>query len=103
MAIREYGGYDGLGLAELVRTKQVRARELLDEAIARTEKVDAQINAVVVKHYDYAKAQIDNGLPHGPFTGVPFLLKDLDLLAGTRTTFGASVYNDNVADHTGTL
>jgi amidase len=103
MAFREYGNYDGLGLAELVRKKQVTSAELLDEAIARTARVDPQINAVVVKHYDYAQRQIDKGLPEGPFTGVPFLLKDLDLLEGTRTTFGASVYRDNVADHTGTL
>jgi amidase len=103
MAFAEYGSYDGVGLADLVRNKQVSAAELLDEAIARTAKVDPEINAVVVKHYDYARKQIENGLPQGPFTGVPFLLKDLDLLAGTRTTFGASVYNDNVADHTGTL
>src|SRR4051794_17997441 len=80
MIIQEYGSYDGLGLADLVRTKQVSPRELLDEAIARTEKVDPQINSVVVRHYDYARAQIDNGLADGPFAGVPFLLKDLDLL-----------------------
>jgi amidase len=103
MAFSEYGSYDGLGLAELVRKRQVSAQELLDEAIARTVRVDPQINAVVVKHYDYAQAQIDKGLPDGPFTGVPFLLKDLDILEGTRTTSGASVYEDNVADHTGTL
>src|SRR4051812_36119221 len=103
MTIQEYGSYDGLGLAELVRSKQVSARELLDEAIARTERLDPQINAVVVKHYDYARALIDKGLPDGPFAGVPFLLKDLDLLGGTRTTFGACVYKDNVADRTGTL
>ncbi len=103
MAFREYGSYDGVGLAELVRKKQVSAGELLDEAIARTAKVDPQINAVVVKHYDYAQRQIDKGLPDGPFTGVPFLLKDLDILQGTRTTSGASIYKDNVADHTGTL
>src|SRR3954453_19176373 len=103
MTIKEYGSYDGLGLAGLVRTKQVSSHELLDEAIARTDKIDPQINAVVVKHYDYAKAQIDRGLPDGPFAGVPFLLKDLDLLEATRTTSGASVYRDNVADHTGTL
>jgi amidase len=101
--LKEYGNTDAVGLAALVRGKQVSARELLDEAIARTEKLDPQINAVVVKHYDYARAQIDRGLPDGPFTGVPFLLKDLDLLEGTRTTFGASLYRDNVADHTGTL
>jgi amidase/6-aminohexanoate-cyclic-dimer hydrolase len=103
MAFKEYGNYDGVGLADLVRKKQVSAAELLDEAIARTTKVDPKINAVVVKHYDYAKRQIDKGLPDGPFTGVPFLLKDLDLLDGTVTTFGASLYRDNVADHTGTL
>src|SRR5580700_11118654 len=96
MAIREYGNYDAVGLAELVRKKQVSASELLDEAIARTARVDPQINAVVVKHYDYAQRQIERGLPDGPFAGVPFLLKDLDLLEGTRTTSGASLYRDNV-------
>src|ERR1700676_1498880 len=103
MAFREYGNYDGIGLADLVRKKQVSAAEVLDEAIARPAKVDPEINAVVVKHYDYARRQIDRGLPDGPFTGVPFLLKDLDLLETTRTTFGASVFQENVADHTGTL
>src|SRR3954466_6153514 len=103
MAFKEFGGYDAVGLADLVRRKQVNAAELRDEAIARTAKVDPQINAVVVKHYDYAKKQIDKGLPDGPFAGVPFLLKDLDILAGTVTTSGASIFRDNVADHTGTL
>ncbi len=103
MAFKEYGSYDGVGLADLVRRKQVTPKELLDEALARTAKVDPQLNAVVVKHYDYAEKQIEKGLPDGPFTGVPFLLKDLDLLEGTRTTFGASLYRNEVANHNGTL
>jgi amidase len=103
MAFKEYGSFDAVGLADLVRKKEVTPKELLDEAVARTAKVDPQINAVVVKHYDHAERQIENGLPNGPFAGVPFLLKDLDLLRGTRTTFGASVYKDDVADRTGTL
>jgi len=103
MAFKEYGNYDAVGLAELVRRKQVTAGELLDEAIARTAKVDPEINAVVVRHYDFAQRQIDKGLPDGPFTGVPFLLKDLDLLEGTCTTFGASVFKNEIADHSGTL
>src|SRR6478672_13243639 len=103
MAFKEYGKYDAVGLAELVRKKDVTARELLDEAIARNAKVDPQINAVVVKHYDYAERQIERGLPDGPFSGVPFLLKDLDPLAGTRTPFGASVLQDFAAFHNGTL
>lgn len=103
MAFKEYGDYDALGLAELVRHKQVSARELLDEAVARAERVDPAINAVVVRHEDFAQRQIEAGIPGGPFTGVPFLLKDLDLIKGTRTTFGASLYKDYVADHTGTI
>lgn len=103
MPITDYGDYDALGLAGLVRSRQVSASELLDEAIARADRVDPKINAIVVRHDDYARKQIDNGLPDGPFTGVPFVLKDLDLLAGTRTTFGASIFKDNVAKHSGTL
>src|SRR4051812_17478262 len=76
MAFSEYGKYDAMGLAELVRKKKITAAELLDEAIARTSAVDPQINAVVVKHYDYAERQIKKGLPEGPFMGVPFLLKE---------------------------
>ncbi|GKQ51015.1 amidase [Bradyrhizobium sp. Ce-3] len=103
MAFKEFGNYDAVGLAELVRNKDVTPKELLDEAIARTAAVDPKINAVVVKHYDYAERQIAKGLPDGPFTGVPFLLKDLDLLEGTRTTSGASLLKEFVADHNGTL
>ena len=84
MSFREYGDYDAVGLAELVRNRQVTPAELLDEAIARTAKVDPKINAVVVKHYDYAQRQVAHGLPDGPFTGVPFLLKDLDYLWRVR-------------------
>jgi len=40
MAFKEYGSFDAVGLADLVRRKQVSAHELLDEAIARTAKVD---------------------------------------------------------------
>ena len=100
MTFKEYGDHDALGLADLVATKQVSADELLDEAIARTEAVDSTINSVVVKHYDYARAQIARDLPDGPFRGVPFLLKDLDQIKGTRTTFGSSLTHDHVADHT---
>ena len=103
MAFKEYGSFDALGLAELVRKNEVSAAELLDEAIARTERVNPKINAVVVKHYDFARIQIDRGLPDGPFKGVPFLLKDLDLLKGTRTTWGASIYKNDVADRSSTL
>tara|TARA_R110000824_G_scaffold390760_7_gene587703 strand:- start:6293 stop:7717 length:1425 start_codon:yes stop_codon:yes gene_type:complete len=104
MAFAEYDKYDGLGLAKLVADGDVSAAELLDEAIARTEKINPKINAVVMKHYDEARAQIARGLPEGPFKGVPFLLKDLHLLLnGTETTFGSAAFKGNVADHNSTL
>ncbi|KRQ10007.1 amidase [Bradyrhizobium manausense] len=103
MIIEEYSNYDGLGLADLIRRKDVTPEELLDEAISRTEKIDPEINAVVIKHYDFAKRQISEGLPEGPFTGVPFLLKDIATLTGTRTTYGSSAYREYVADHNSTI
>ena len=59
--MKDFGNYDGLGLAALVKKGDVSATELLDEAIARTETIDPKINAVVVRHYDYAKNQIEKG------------------------------------------
>src|SRR4029078_7720598 len=103
MAFKEYGKYDAVGLAELVGKKEVTAGEVLDEATPRTAKVDPQINAVVVKHYDYAERQIERGLADGPFTGLRCFLKDLDLREGKRTTSGATILKDFVADHNGTL
>ncbi len=103
MSFKEYSAYDAVGLAELVRSKQVSPGELLDEAVARTDRIDPAINAVVVRHDDYARRQIESGLPDGPFTGVPFLLKDLDTIAGTRTTYGSTAYKDFIADRTSTI
>ncbi len=73
----DYLKYDGLGLADLVRRKEVKPEELLEAAIARIEAIDPKLNAVVTKMYDEAKRKIDTGLPDGPFKGVPFLLKEL--------------------------
>src|SRR5690606_41597068 len=91
----DYDKHDGLGLADLVRRREVKPEELLDEAISRTEAVNPRINAVVLKHYDEARAQIARGLPEGPYKGVPFLLKDLHLLLdGTVTSFGSALFGN---------
>ena len=97
--------YDGLGLAALVKRGDVTPAELLDEAITRTEALNPKLNAVVMKHYDEARAQIAHGLPEGMFRGVPFLLKDLHLLLkGTVTTYGSALFRDSgEADHNSTL
>ena len=95
MTFDSYSKYDGLGLAELVATKAVKPEELLQAAIDRTEAVNPELNAVVLKHYEEAFAAIQAGLPAGPFQGVPFLLKDLySLLEGTKTTNGSQAFAD---------
>ncbi len=99
----EYRRFDGLALADLVRRKEVSPAQLLDIAIARTEQVNPQINAVVLQHYDLAKKAIAEGLPNGPFRGVPFLLKDLGIaLKGTITTEGSRFFQDQVLDYDST-
>ena len=100
----DYEDYDGLGLAELVRSGEVEALELLEEAIDRTERVNPTINSVVHKHYDEARSAIVAGLPEGPFTGVPFLLKDLYMMMkGTLTTNGSAMYRGQLANFDSTL
>jgi Asp-tRNA(Asn)/Glu-tRNA(Gln) amidotransferase A subunit family amidase len=90
--------YDALGLGELVNAGKITPVELLDRAIARTEAVNPQINAVVAKHYDVARRQIAETRPSGPFAGAPFLLKDLGIgLKGTVTTDGSRAFADWVA------
>lgn len=96
----EYEHYDALGLAELVRQGTVSPSELLETAIERIESRDREIGAVVIRMYDQARAAIAAGLPAGPFTGVPFSLKDLSVFyAGVPTTAATSLLADFVPDH----
>lgn len=69
---------DATAQAELVRTGQATPRELVDAAIARVEKVNPQLNAIIRPRFAKARAEAESPiLPNGPFKGVPFLLKDL--------------------------
>ncbi|MFB2589044.1 amidase [Acinetobacter sp. c1-l78] len=74
---KEYTQYDAMGLAELVKSKQVSAKELLDSAIAITNQHNPKLNAIIHRFDERAYNAIQQGLPDGVFTGVPYLLKDL--------------------------
>jgi len=85
-----YSDYDGLGLAGLVTTKQVTPGELVEAAIARVEKHNPALNAVVYSGFDDARVRAKGALPDGPFRGVPFLIKDLAMpVAGWPRTSGS--------------
>jgi amidase len=91
----DYEAYDALGLAELVRQKKVSPAELLEAAISRVEARNGTVNAVTVPLYDLARKTISGGLPAGPFSGVPFLMKDLTAaIAGVPMTRGSRFFAD---------
>ncbi|HLG89779.1 MAG TPA: amidase family protein [Alphaproteobacteria bacterium] len=96
--------HDALGLADLVTRKEVSPAELLELAIARAEEVDRKLNFMAQRHYDFARKAIAAGLPDGPFTGVPWLLKDLNTyIAGEQTGNGSRYYRNNPGKATSEL
>ncbi len=104
--MQNYAQHDGLGLAELVRKRDVTPAELLDAAIQRIERHNGSLNAVVYKAYDEARAVASGPLPDGPFKGVPFLIKDLGVRVKNWPRTSASRFaridadaDDQSADH----
>lgn len=94
-----FADLDLLAQADLVRRKEVKPGELVEAAIARIERLNPQINAVIRPMYDLARAAASGPLPEGPFTGVPYLLKDLGVAyAGVPLTGGAVLNRDFVPD-----
>jgi amidase len=82
---------DATAQAALIRSGEVSATEAVQAAIDRAERVNGDLNAVILPRYEQALAEAAGPLGDGPFAGVPFLLKDLDgtmagepLHAGTR-------------------
>lgn len=68
---------DATTLAARVAAREVSPTELLDAALAACERLNPSLNAVVLQQEGVARRAIAEGLPQGPFRGVPFLLKDL--------------------------
>lgn len=72
---------DATAQAALVRDGEVSPLELVDAAIARIERGNDALNAVIHERFERAREEARGSLPDGPFRGVPFLLKDLDGLS----------------------
>ena len=76
--IDELSTMDATAQAELVRRRELTPLELVDAAIARIERLNPTLNAVITPLFEDArKAAVSPDLPEGPFRGVPFLLKDI--------------------------
>ncbi len=100
----EYHQYDAVGLADLIARNQITPLELLVAVRQRVEALNPKLNAFCQLFFDKAEAQIKQGLPAGPFRGVPFALKDLgQYLSGTITSEGSRLWKGAVAAFDSTL
>jgi amidase len=86
---------DATAQAELVRAGEATPLELAEAAVARIEALNPRLNAVIHELFDDGREQARDDLPHGPFTGVPFLLKDLGAaLAGQPFHLGMKLLKE---------
>ena len=103
-AFPEYETYDALGLASLIASGEVKAEEVLEAAIGCVEERNPGVNAVVHTMFEEARRTIAAGLPEGPLSGVPYMLKDLYVLyTGAPTSNGSHLFDGYVADHDSTI
>jgi len=97
---REYDQYDATGLAQLIAARQVTAAEVLEAACAKIDAGEPKINAMAADLRVRATAQLGASFS-GPFAGVPFVLKDIDMaLAGVKLTYGSVALKDYTATET---
>jgi len=87
----------------LIGSKRLSASELLESCITRIEKVDHAVNAMVARDYERARAAakdadlaVMRGDSLGPLHGLPVGIKDLEDVAGLRTTYGSTLFKDHV-------
>lgn len=82
--------YDAVGLAELVRKKDITAKELLEDVIRRIESKEGAINALTTRTFERALDRIENNDLSGPLAGVPFMFKDMIDCKGILRTDGST-------------
>lgn len=91
---------DATDQARLIAAREIAPLELLEAVIDRIERLDGAVNAVTLRLFDQARATLSQGVPDGPFGGVPFLIKDIYChVKDTVTSNGARVFRDNLIDH----
>ena len=89
-------------LAARIRRKDVSARDVVSAHLARIERVNPKVNAIVTLVADRAMADaaraddLAKGGTPGPLHGLPVAHKDLVDTAGIRTTRGSRFYRDTV-------
>ena len=73
----------------MIRRKDITPLEAIDQAIARAEAVQGQLNFLVTPTFEQARERAKNLSGSGPFAGVPYLIKDMYDVVGSVTRFGS--------------
>jgi len=99
----ELAFYPATKLVQMIRVGEISSRELLELYLARIEKFNSRINAVVTLDAERACQQArqadelqSQGKPLGPLHGVPVTIKDAFETAGLLTTCGAPLLKDYI-------
>jgi Asp-tRNA(Asn)/Glu-tRNA(Gln) amidotransferase A subunit family amidase len=94
----DFRAHSVAGLAELVRSGELRAVELTDAALANIERANPAVNAFVVVDPDRAMADAaridqrrEQGEDLGALAGIPIGVKDLEDADGFPTSYGSLV------------
>lgn len=90
---------DGVATAELITKGDITAQEAVMSAIARAKALEPQINAIVNDNFERAAEQAASP-PPGPFSGVPFFVKDLANVKGRPLEYGSRGFKGFVSDET---
>jgi amidase len=103
MAQQELCEMSAVELAARLARKQVSAREVMSAHLARIERINPKVNAIVTLVAEQALAgaakaddAIMRGQPIGVLHGLPVAHKDLVDTAGIRTTYGSPFFRDNI-------
>lgn len=95
--IDDYTSHDAIGLADLIRRRAFSAAELLETVLQRVAEINPRLNAIVTPLYDQARKAVEARLPDGPFTGVPYVFKELVVsVAGAPTTSASRLFANNM-------
>jgi amidase len=90
----EYVSMDAVALARAVRAGALDPMELVDAAIAAIEALNPTLNALVLADFDWARECARNVRRDLPLSGVPFLIKDVDVYTEEwPTTFSSRFFS----------
>lgn len=104
MKIEEYTQYDAIGLAELIRSTDVSASEVIQTAMGLIEELNPSLNAVIATDSEVVKNFNDKPSNPGRLYGVPYLVKDLNTwVAGLPATNGSRAFAKNIVEFDGEL